>query len=81
MDTGKVAKVLWEAREQRSCTSHYWQTAFPHLQVRQHMCKIVDDSCLLQRSDRKRKANMTLNIHLHQHLTGPAIMAGVHAEI
>jgi len=48
---------------------------------RQHLCKPVDDSCLLQARSvviwslikhkyrlRKRKANMASNIHSHQHL-------------
>jgi len=26
----------WDAMERRSCTSDYWQTAFPHLQVRKN---------------------------------------------
>ena len=32
-------------------------------------CKIIDDSCLLQ-------ANMASHVHSHQHLMGPALMAG-----
>jgi len=28
-----VVKVPWYSGEQRSCTSDYWQMAFPHLQV------------------------------------------------
>jgi len=84
-----VVKVPWDAMERQSCTSDYWQMAFLRLQVRQNaqerwaeryrngcirpsdnICaKVVDDSCLL-------KANMASNIHSHQHLMGPALMAG-----
>jgi len=31
-----VVEVAWDARERRSCTSDYWQTAFLHLQVRKN---------------------------------------------
>jgi len=31
-----VVKVPWDAREQRSCISDYWQIAFLHLQVRKN---------------------------------------------
>ena len=86
-----MVKLPRDASEQRSCTSVYWQIAFLHFQVRKKIymngkrnatgtvvydqittsvqCKIIDDSCLLQ-------ANMASNVHSHQHLMGPALMAG-----
>ena len=55
----------------------------------QHLCKMIDGSCLLQAGSvviwslikheyrlRKRKANVASNIHSHQHLMGHALMMG-----
>jgi len=56
-------------------TSDYWQKAFLHLQVRknaQELCKIINDSWLLQANP----AHMTSNIHSHQHLMGHSLVAG-----
>ena len=72
-----MVKVRWEARERRSCMLPLiiGKKAFLYLRVRtnaQELCKIIDDSRLLQANP----AHMTSNIHSHRHLMGPALVAG-----
>ena len=73
-----VVKLPWNTRERRSCTSDYWHIAFLHLQIRKNAqeWQVVRYINKTQVPIEKRKANMASNIHSHQHLMGPALVAG-----
>ena len=63
--------------KRRSCISDYWQTAFLHLQVHKNAQQWKAERYVNNKLHfKKRKANMASNIHSHQHLMGPALMAG-----